>query len=320
MKKTAYIFPGQGSQAVGMGKYLYDHYDCARTIFDEADRLLKISLSGLCFEGPEEDLQQTINVQPAIFVTSLACLEVARKIAPDKFRKSDLVAGHSLGEYTALVVAGVLDFKDALLLIRERGRLMQEAGLIRPGGMLAIIGTPMNIIEGICARSGTVISNINSPGQIVISGSSEGLQKVKEICDAEGIRRIIPLKVSGAFHSPLLESAATGLRKAINNLNFNDASIPVISNITANDISEAQDIKTELVNQILECVQWQKSVENIMANGVTQFIEFGHGQVLVNLIKRINPNVMLYNIDDEHIETQVKEYLNTGSMISPSNK
>jgi [acyl-carrier-protein] S-malonyltransferase len=306
MNNTAYIFPGQGSQAVGMGKQLYDNYECARKIFDESDNILDFPLSKLCFEGPEEELTRTINVQPAIFITSLACFEVARELLQDKLDQPAYTAGHSLGEYNALYIAGVLNLRDALLLIRERGRLMNDAGMKNPGGMLAIIGAPQEKVEDICLRGDTEISNINSPGQIIISGSNDSLQKSRAICEAEGIRRIIPLKVSGAFHSHLLKPAAEGLKAIIDNYSFNNASIPVVSNITANGIVDAEAIKDELVNQILKCVQWQKSVENMIKDGVNTFVEFGRGQVLTNLIKRINPNVMLYNIADDTIESQLE--------------
>jgi [acyl-carrier-protein] S-malonyltransferase len=308
MNNTAFIFPGQGSQAIGMGKKLYDKYESARNIFDDADNILNFSLSRLCFEGPEEELIKTINVQPAIFVASMACFKVASGLFQNKLDNPAYVAGHSLGEYNALVIAGVLSFKDALLLIRERGRLMNEAGEKNPGGMLAIIGVSQEKVEDICARCGTGISNINCPGQIVISGSSELLHKARIVCEAEGIRRIIPLKVSGAFHSHLLVPASEGLNAIINNYTFNNASIPVVSNITAGSLINAEEIKNELVNQILKCVQWQKSVKNMIASGVDHFVEFGHGQVLTNLIKRIDQNVMLYNIGDDTIESQIESF------------
>jgi [acyl-carrier-protein] S-malonyltransferase len=305
MDNIAFIFPGQGSQAIGMGKNLYDQHEVARKLFDDADKILNFPLSKLCFEGPEEELTQTINVQPAIFVTSLACFAVTRSLLKEKYSAPALVAGHSLGEYTALVVAGVMDFKDALLLLRERGRLMNEAGERNPGGMLALIGASEEKTEVICQKSGTEISNINSPGQIIISGNNESLQKARKICEEEGIRRIIPLKVSGAFHSKWLRPASNGLNAIINNYTFNNASIPVVSNITAAMLDDVAEIKGELVNQIIKCVQWQKSVENMINAGTNNFVEFGHGQVLTNLIKRINQDVILYNVTDDSIESQI---------------
>jgi [acyl-carrier-protein] S-malonyltransferase len=305
MDNIAFIFPGQGSQAIGMGKYLYENHEIARKLFDDADTILKFPLSRLCFEGPEEELTKTINVQPAIFITSLACFEVARSLLKDKYNDPAFVAGHSLGEYTALVVAGVMDIKDALLLLRERGRLMNEAGMKNPGGMLALIGASKEIAEVVCQKSGTEISNINSPGQIIISGNNESLQQAGIICKEKGIRRIIPLKVSGAFHSRWLKPASDGLNAIIDDYTFNDAKISVVSNITADMLTNAAEIKVELVNQIILCVQWQKSVENMINAGVNNFVEFGHGQVLTNLIKRINQDVILYNITDDTIESQI---------------
>jgi [acyl-carrier-protein] S-malonyltransferase len=306
MDNIAFIFPGQGSQAIGMGKNLYDNYDIARKLFHDADKILNFPLSRLCFEGPEEELTKTVNVQPAIFITSLACFEVARSLLKDKYNAPALVAGHSLGEYTALVVAGVMNFKDAILLLRERGRLMNEAGVKNPGGMLALIGASEKIAEVICQKSSTEISNINSPGQIIISGNTESLQNARTICGEEGIRRIIPLKVSGAFHSRWLKPASDGLNAIIDDYTFNDAKIPVVSNITAEMLTDAAEIKVELVNQIIRCVQWQKSVENMISAGVNNFVEFGHGQVLTNLIKRINQDVILYNVAEDSIESQVE--------------
>jgi [acyl-carrier-protein] S-malonyltransferase len=305
MDNIAFIFPGQGSQAIGMGKNLYDHYEVARNLFDDADKILNFPLSKLCFEGPEEELTKTINVQPAIFVTSLACFEVTRLLLKNKFNPPNFVAGHSLGEYAALVIAGVMDFKDALLLLRERGRLMNEAGEKNPGGMLALIGATEEKAEIVCQKSSSEISNINSPGQIIISGNNDSLQKARPLCEEEGIRRIIPLKVSGAFHSRWLKSASDRLLTIIDNYTFNDAKIPVVSNITADMLIDASEIKFELVNQIIRCVQWQKSVENMIKAGTNNFIEYGHGQVLTNLIKRINQDVILYNVADDSIESQV---------------
>ena len=305
MDKTAFIFPGQGSQAIGMGKNLYDNYEIARKLFDSADNILNFPVSRLCFEGPEDELTRTVNVQPAIFITSMACFEVARSLLKDNYIDPVFVAGHSLGEYTALVLAGVMSFKDALLLLRERGRLMNEAGIKNPGGMLALIGASKEIVENICKKSGTEISNINSPGQIIISGNNECLQQARSVCETEGIRRIIPLKVSGAFHSRWLQPASDGLNNIIDDYGFNNANVPVISNITAGELTSTEEIKKELVNQILRCVQWQNSVKYMINKGVNNFVEFGPGQVLTNLIKRINQEVVLYNIADNAIESQV---------------
>lgn len=308
--KIAYVFPGQGSQEVGMGRYLYDHYPVAKTIFDQADKTLKLSLSTLCFDGPEADLLQTINVQPAILTTSFACLNVFEELASGRILAPEMVAGHSLGEYTALVCAGAIDFRDALTLVRERGRLMNEAGKKNPGGMLAVIGSEELAVRELCIKSDSEISNINSPGQIVISGSIESLQKAKEMAPQMGIKRLIPLKVSGAFHSRLMQSAADGLKDIVSNIPVRRPQMTVISNVSGGNLREPDEIKKELLDHVLNCVQWQKSVEYMSNQEVRTFIEFGHGKTLAGLIKRIEGNVKIYNIDDNSIENQLSNILN----------
>lgn len=306
--KTAYIFPGQGSQVVGMGLQLYEKYQAAKDVFDEADRTLGFSLSRLCFEGPEDELTQTINVQPAVLTVSIACLRAAEEIIGSNFPHPDIVAGHSLGEYTALVVAGVLSVHEAVRLVRERGRLMHEAGKANQGGMFAVLGLDEDSIQEICDATDTEISNINCPGQIVVSGAEDRLAEFKKLAEAKGVRRIIRLKVSGAFHSWLMQSAAEGLREAITKSNFNEPIVPVVANVTAETVIDAGAIKEELADQITNCVRWQQSVENMIAGGVTVFVEIGHGQVLTDLIKRINPDVPVLNIGDVDIEKQVEHW------------
>jgi [acyl-carrier-protein] S-malonyltransferase len=308
--KIAYVFPGQGSQEVGMGRYLYDHYPVAKAIFDQADETLKLSLSTLCFEGPEADLLQTINVQPAILTTSFACLKIFKELSSGKITAPEMTAGHSLGEYTALVYSGAIDFRDALTLVRERGRLMNEAGKKNPGGMLAVIGSEEGTVRELCIKSDAEISNINSPGQIVISGSIESLQKAKEIASQMGIKRLIPLKVSGAFHSRLMQSAADGLKDIVFNTPVRRPLIRVISNVTGENLREPDEIRRELIDQVLNCVQWQKSIEYMSNQEVRTFIEFGHGKTLAGLIKRIDANVKIYNVEDNSIENQLSNILN----------
>ncbi len=294
--RVAYIFPGQGSQAAGMGKDIYTNYASARAVFDEADRALGFPLSALCFEGPEDELTKTVNVQPAILTVSIAYLRAARELSGTSLPSPDFVAGHSLGQYSALVAAGVLSLGEAVRLVRERGRLMYEAGQATPGGMLAVIGSDEETVRKVCAATGAQISNINSPGQIVVSGKVSVLDEFKKLAPQHGIRRAIPLKVSGAFHSDLMKPAVEGLKKAISGCNFRQADVPVVSNVTAEIITSAEAIKKELVDQITNCVQWQRSIENMIDRGVNAFYEIGYGQVVGGLVKRINSEVKIVHI------------------------
>lgn len=288
-QKTAYVFPGQGSQWAGMGKDLFAALPGARAVFEEADSVLGFSLSGLCFEGPEEVLRQTVNAQPAILAMSIAHLRTSPLLA-DRPQPSFL-AGHSLGEYTALVAAGTLSFADALRLARERGRLMQEAGELAPGGMLAIIGLDEAGVREVCAASGMEIANINSPGQIAISGPAEALEKATLLAREKGAQRVVPLPVSGAFHSRLMQPAAEGMARAVANLAFRDASIPIVANTTAEPVTAGGALKEELLQQLCHSVLWQKSVETMISGGVVELVEIGPGQVLTGLIKRISRDV-----------------------------
>jgi [acyl-carrier-protein] S-malonyltransferase len=296
LSQVAYVFPGQGSQTVGMGLDLYETYPSARKVFDEADASLGFSLSHLCFEGPEEDLVKTHNVQPAILVVSIACLKALQEASHGDFPSPSFVAGHSLGEYTALVAAGVLDLADAVLLVRERGRLMYEAGLKNPGSMLAVIGLDEETVKGVSVHSGTEISNINCPGQIVISGSVQALAEANRSAKARGARALIPLKVSGAFHSALMETVIVEFSKIVTNVRFRPPVIPVISNVTARPLTDVDSIKKELVKQLRNCIQWQGSVEYMVHSGVITFYEIGPGRVLSGLIRRINSELRIFNI------------------------
>lgn len=290
--KVAHIFPGQGAQWVGMAKDLYSSSPKAKAIFEEADSVLHFPLSQLCFEGPEEVLRQTINAQPAILTVSIAYLEDTQQLQ----KTPAFVAGHSLGEYTALVAAEVLDFAAAVYLARERGRLMQEAGERKPGGMAAVIGLDEVSISEICQQSGAQIANVNSPAQIAISGSSEALTNAIKLAEARGAKRVVPLQVSGAFHTPLMQSAVEGMSHVISNLTFRDPLTPIVANTTARPVTTAEDIKTELLDQLCHSVQWQRSVEYMVGMGVSTFIEIGPGKVLTGLIKRINKEVQILNI------------------------
>ncbi|MFQ6122968.1 MAG: ACP S-malonyltransferase [Dehalococcoidales bacterium] len=297
LTKVAYVFPGQGSQWVGMGRDLYDSFDSAKVVFDQAGRVLGFPLSKLCFEGPEGELRQTINAQPAIVAVSYACWQAAGEVNQGLPLPS-FVAGHSLGEYTALAVVGVLDFATTVYLARERGRLMHEAGVIHPGGMTAIIGFDEAPLAEICRQTDTRIANINCPGQLVISGAHGNLTQAMDLVKAKGAHRTIPLPVSGAFHTPLMQSAVDGMAEIIATLSFHEPVVPIIGNTTAQPLTTAEAVKAELLRQLCNCVQWQRSIEYMANEGVTTFIEIGPGKVLTGLIKRINKEVETINIGD----------------------
>ncbi len=278
-----------------MGWDLYNSYSSARQIFDEADATLGFPLSRLCFEGPEEELTSTNKVQPALLATSVACLKAAQEASRDALPAPKLVAGHSLGEYTALVAANVLSLSEALILVRERGRLMYEAGLKNPGGMIAIIGISKESVQDICSNSRTEISNVNCPGQIIVSGATEALAEAKKLAKMKGAR-IIPLNVSGAFHSVLMNPVIAEFREIVSSFKFQPPRIPIMANVTARPVNDVESIKEELVKQLRNCIQWQQSVENMVDMGVNTFYEIGPGKVLSGFIKRINPELQALNI------------------------
>jgi [acyl-carrier-protein] S-malonyltransferase len=284
--KTAYVFPGQGSQWTGMGHDLYTNLPEARAVFEEANSVLGFPLSRLCFEGPEDVLRQTVNAQPAIMTVSIAYLRTSPHLK-DRPRPS-FVAGHSLGEYTALVAASTLSFADALRLARERGRLMQEAGNQTSGGMLAVIGLDEATVQSVCQATGMEIANINCPGQIAISGPSQVLEAATQLAKEKGAQRVVTLPVSGAFHSRLMKPAADGMAQAVSSLQFQDAVIPIVANTTAEPMTSGNGLKAELLNQLCHPVLWQKSVERMIKEGALEFVEVGPGQVLTGLIKRIS--------------------------------
>jgi [acyl-carrier-protein] S-malonyltransferase len=297
--KVAYVFPGQGSQKTGMGHDLYESCEPARAVFQKADQVLGFPLSKLCFDGPEEELRRTINAQPALVTMSFACLQAALSFCEKgKIQSPAFVAGHSLGEYTALAVSGVLDFADAVFLARERGRLMQEAGEKTRGGMAAILGMDETAVAQICQETGCFLANINCPGQIVISGAIINVEKAVSLAQSRGAARALLLQVSGAFHSLLMQPAADGMSALIEGMPFKVPSIPVIANTTAQPVTTVKHLKSELLAQLCHSVQWQRSVEYMINDGARTFIEIGAGKVLTGLIKRIDKNVKVLNVSD----------------------
>jgi [acyl-carrier-protein] S-malonyltransferase len=295
MVTVAIVFPGQGSQYVGMGKDLYQHDSSAKVLFEKADAILGFSLSKICFDGPEDDLRQTRNTQPAIFLHSMALAYSLPGL------KAEMVAGHSLGEYTALVAAGALSFEDGLRLVRLRGELMQHAGEANKGTMAAVVGLEPDTVENVCKEAATAgvvqPANFNSPGQIVISGSVDGVRKAMELARQRGARLVKELVVSGAFHSPLMESAKEGLKKVLAQTEILDARIPVYANVTAQPTTRASEIRDLLCSQITNPVRWEQSVRNMVRDGASMFYEVGPGKVLQGLIKRTEPGVQVGGFD-----------------------
>ncbi len=298
MIKTAFVFPGQGSQFVGMGKDFTENYSEARAIFQEADESLECALSDLCFNGPEEELKLTINTQPAILTTSIAIL----KLVEQEGITADFVAGHSLGEYSALVAAESLSFQDAVRIVRQRGAFMQEAVPPGEGTMAAIMGLSKEKVEEICQKAsaqGIVEpANYNSPVQIVVAGAVKGVEKAVEIAKEEGAKRTVMLPVSGPFHSSLLKPASLRLKEVLDKINIVPAKIPVVANITAEQETEPELIRKNLIDQVSGAVRWQQSVEKLQSLGVKRYIEIGPGKVLSGLIKKVDKTAEIYNIGD----------------------
>lgn len=295
MGKLAFIFPGQGSQQAGMGKALADAFPAARAVFDEADCALGFALSRLCFEGPEEELKLTANTQPAV----LACSVAAYRVLEEKGVRPDYVAGHSLGEYSALVAGGALDFAEALEVVAQRGRLMQEAGERQPGAMAAIIGLEDGQVEELCARNGAVgrvvVANLNAPGQVVVSGEAEAVKRLGEWAREAGARRVVELAVSGAFHSPLMEPAARQLERALRAVPWRQPRVPVVTNVAAEPVQDPEELRSQLIRQLTHPVRWIESVQCLVRLGATRMVEVGPGAVLKGLVRRIAPQVEVLN-------------------------
>ncbi len=303
MHQFAYLFPGQGSQMVGMGQALSEAYPIAAATFAEADDILGFALSDLCFHGPEAALNSTINTQPALLVTSVAAWRAA-EASLGALPRARFVAGHSLGEYSALVAAGALSFADAVRLVRRRGELMGEADDSQPGGMAAVLALDNDTVEQIVAAAavqtgGTVqVANYNSPGQVVISGDLPALAAAMALASAAGARKVVRLPISIAAHSALMAPAARAMAAALDAVTISEPEVPVISNITAQPLAHAADIRRELVEQLTAGVRWDQSVRTMAAGGVTAFVEFGSGTVLTALVKRIAPEPARLNVGD----------------------
>jgi [acyl-carrier-protein] S-malonyltransferase len=295
MSKKAFLFPGQGAQYVGMAKDLFDNSVEAKEMILTADEAVGANLSYIMFNGPEDQLKQTEFTQPAIFLHSVVLASLMRTVQPEA------AAGHSLGEYSALVSAGAIQFYDAIKLVRQRGQAMQQAGIDNVGTMAAILSLNPEIVEECCkeASSEGIVqcANFNSPGQIVISGSVTGVRKCMELCKAKGAKLVKELVVSGAFHSPLMQSAKDKLKTALDAANIYDAKFPVYANVTASPVTLKDDIKNLLFEQVTSPVRWEETIVNMIKDGVDEFYEIGPGKVLQGLVKRINSDVKCFGID-----------------------
>ena len=296
-KKIAFIFPGQGSQAVGMGKDLYDNYENAKSVYNTADEVLGKSVSAICFAGPEEDLKQTINTQPCIVTTSIAALEALKS---ELDIKPDYVAGHSLGEYCAMYTAGVMSLETTLKAIQKRADLMSQT---KGGSMAAVLNASEEVLKAGLEEGSKVgyvdIANYNSPAQVVITGDDNAVKAAGDYILANGARRVVPLAVSGAFHSKFMENAGKEFENFVNTLDLSDASIPVITNVDASATISSDDFRVKMPRQIYSSVHWTQTIQKMVSDGVEIFVEIGPGKVLAGLNKKIAPDAKVLNIYDK---------------------
>src|SRR5919205_1370114 len=315
---TAFVFPGQGSQAAGMGRELAEKYSAAREVFEEADDALGFALSRLCFEGPAEDLQLTENTQPAILATSVAALRAAES---EGLPRPSFVAGHSLGEYSALVAAGALSLSDAVRTVRKRGRYMQEAVPVGEGAMAAVLGADLETIEGVCAeaRRGDEVcsaANINSPGQIVIAGSAAAVERALPLLKERGAKRAIPLKVSAPFHCALMLPAQERLAADLEGIEFRDLAAPLVTNVDARVIRTGAEARDSLVRQVSSPVRWRETVELLAREGTGTFVEIGPGKVLSGLVRQTAPQTRALNVEDAASLEAVRATFEAGATAS----
>ena len=304
MSKTALLFAGQGAQAVGMGKGLAEKLPVAKSWFDRANDVLGYDLAKMCFEGPEAELTKTENAQPGIFLVGWIAFQALKQAVPSL--KFDATAGLSLGEFTALTAAGAFSFEDAIRVVRQRGKFMQEACETTHGGMAAIIGLDEAPTREVCAKAGVELANLNCPGQIVISGETEKLSAACDLAKAAGAKKAMPLAVAGAYHSRLMATAQPKLQEALAELRINDPMVPVVSNVTAQPHTSAT-IASRLVEQVTAPVRWEDSMRYLLAQGFTRFIELGPGKALSGFMRRIDPQAQMLNVADaESLEVTLK--------------